>query len=317
MYSVVFAIFCRRSFSLCITADLRMTHSDARSTRAPDDDASDVRRGDAASRVSRRPSPDFIGDARALLRTRVLGQLMRGFDEVESTNTVAARWIDEGAPHGAVVVADHQTRGRGRLGRFWTAQAGLNLTFSVVLRPDMPSDRLGMLTIAACTGVARAIDRFADPLRTSIKWPNDIYLGDRKLCGMLLEASWNAPGGRPAVVLGIGLNVNQDQFPEAIRENATSLLVETGRVVARAEIFAAVLSELERSLTLLETNEEQVQREYVGRMMSLDDEICLRFPSSSRKIEGVVRGIDGSGGIVIETQSGRCVYHAGEVTRAV
>ena len=321
MCTAAFAIFCRTSFSLRITADLRMTHSDRRSARAHDADGADrlekkARRSASAGR-SDRPTPAFADEARSLLATRFLGRAMQSLDEAESTNTLAAEWIDKGAPHGAVVVADHQTRGRGRQGRSWVAQAGLNLTFSVILRPDLAPDRLGMLTIAACVGVARAIDRFADPLRTSIKWPNDVYLNDRKMCGMLLEASWNASGLQPAVVLGIGLNVNQDEFPEDIRERATSILVETGRIVSRAELFAAVLADLEHSLQQLDRNEEEVRERYLERMLSLEEEICLRFARSEGKVEGVVRGIDASGAIILETRSGRRVYHAGEVTRAV
>ncbi len=246
-----------------------------------------------------------------------MGSVIRAFDEVESTNTLASEWINEGAPHGAVVVADHQTRGRGRLGRTWIAEAGLNLTFSIILRPDLPFDRLGMLTIAACTSVARTIERFADPLQTSIKWPNDVYLGGRKMCGMLLESSWNSPVRNPAVVLGIGLNVNQDEFPEEIRENATSLLVETGRVVTRAELFAALLSDFEQCVAMIEEDPERVRNDYAVKMMSLNDEICLRFAATDRSVKGVVVGIDDSGAIVLDTSSGRRVFHAGEVTRAV
>lgn len=333
-----------------------MTHSKARLGRAADADASDVDPSDAdpfkadasdadaseidasdasdnpradsrsiveprttfpaATHRTRRSSPEFVKDARARMKTHRLGHAMRAYDEVSSTNTVAAEWIEEGAPHGAVVVADFQTLGRGRMGRSWIASAGLNLTFSVVLRPDLPSDRLGMLTISACVGVSRALDRFAVPLRTSIKWPNDIYLGGAKLCGMLLEASWNAPGRKPAVVLGVGLNVNQDEFPDDIRANATSLLVETGRIVPRAELFAAVLWELERSLERLTDDEDAVRKDYLERMMSLDERIGLRFASNHERIEGVVRGIDGSGGILLESNSQRLVFHAGEVTRS-
>ncbi len=302
-----------------------MKHSDARLAQASGAGAPDAHRRDVdpspadseASPHAVGPSPAFVEHARSLLTTRHLGRVIQAFGEVDSSNSLAAEWIEKGAPHGAVVIADYQIRGRGRLGRSWIAAAGLNLTFSVVLHPHLPSDRLGMLTIAACTGVARALDRFANPLRTTVKWPNDIYLGDRKLCGMLLEASWNVPGRNPAVVLGIGLNVNQDEFPEEIRQGATSLLMETGRITPRAELFAAALSDLEDSLDRVAENEGDVRQDYVDRMMSLNESISLRSSTTNRRVEGVVRGLDASGGIIIESNAQRRVYHAGEMTRSV
>lgn len=322
------AIFPGSSFSLRITVDLRMTHSDARLPHTSGDEASDGRlddarphsaaSGKAGGTASRKAggAASFDRQARSLLTTQHLGRTMRTYDEVGSTNSVAAEWIEAGAPHGAVVVADHQTQGRGRLGRFWIAAAGLNLTFSVVLRPHLASDRLGLLTIAACTAVSRSVDRFVDPLRTSIKWPNDLILGHRKLCGMLLEASWSASGPYPPVVLGVGLNVNQIDFPEEIRDSATSILAETGRIVSRAELFAAVLSDLEDALLRLAENDEDVRREYTDRMMSINEQVSLRFAASDRRVEGRVRGIDASGGILLQTDSGSAVFHAGEVTRS-
>jgi len=242
---------------------------------------------------------------------------MRLFDVVESTNTLAAEWIERGAPHGALIVADLQTHGRGRLGRTWSAQPGLNLTFSIALRPELPFDRIGLLTIAASIGVANAIDRFVDPLRTAVKWPNDIYLNDKKTCGMLLEASWGSLELNPAIVLGIGINVNQDDFSPALADHATSLLLETGRIVPRAELLAATLEQLEVAIGLVSTNDEIVRREYTERMLSFDERIRLRFADTGSEIAGVVRGIDPSGGLVLETDVGRRVFHAGEVTRAV
>lgn len=267
-------------------------------------------------RSARGDSP-FANQVRRLLRTRALGREIRAFTEVESTNSIAAEWIAAGgAPHGAVVVADHQMRGRGRMGRSWLAAPGLNLTFSVILRPDLPTDRFGMMTVAGCAGVARCIDRFAEPLHAAVKWPNDIFLNGRKVCGMLLEASWNTPASRPAVVLGVGLNVNQEEFPDSIRDRATSLLLETGRIVPRAELLAALLSDLEEALNHLSIDEEAVRREYVERMTGLGERVELRFTSSDRSVEGLVQGIDPSGGIVLTSDSGSRVFYAGEVTRS-
>lgn len=258
----------------------------------------------------------FVERARSLLTTREIGRTIEAFDVVSSTNTLAAERIERGAPHGAVVVAEFQTQGRGRLGRTWSATSGLNLTFSVVLRPELAPERIGLLTIAGGIGVSNAIDRFVAPLRTVIKWPNDIVLNGRKTCGMLLEASWNEPGAHPAVVLGVGLNVNQDAFPPELDDIATSLLLETGRIIPRADLFATVLAEMEDALVEMLSDDEKVRCRYVERMMDVGERIRLRFTATDREVTGIVRGIDASGGLILETRDGRRIFYAGEVTRA-
>lgn len=259
---------------------------------------------------------DFVREAEALLETEHFGRTIRAFHAIDSTNTYASAWIERDAPHGAVVIADFQRTGRGRHGRSWSAHRGLNLTFSVILRPNLPTDRMGMLTIAACTGAAAAIDPFIDPLQTHVKWPNDLYLNHQKICGMLLEASWSAPGRRPAVVLGIGVNVNQVDFPDDLSGRATSLFLETGRVIPRAILFAGLLTSLESALNRLHGNEEEIRREYARRLMSLGETVRLRFMESGNEIEGRVCGIAESGGLVLATRAGNQIFHAGEVTRA-
>ncbi len=262
-------------------------------------------------------APSFVERARSLLTTHALGRTIQAFTITHSTNTLAAEWIERGAPHGAVVVADFQTKGRGRHGRKWTATSGLNLTFSVVLRPEMAPERIGLLTIAGCIGVSNAIDRFVDPLITAIKWPNDIFLNGKKTCGMLLEASWNELGAHPAIVLGIGLNVNQEEFPRELDDVATSLLLETGRIIPRADLFASVLAEVEDALVRVAADDEAVRSRYVERMMDKDERIHLRFAATGSEVTGIVRGVDPTGGLILETDDGRRIFHAGEVTRAV
>lgn len=240
---------------------------------------------------------------------------MEAFSVVDSTNTFASGWIERGAPHGAVVVADFQRSGRGRHGRSWSSLPGFNLTFSVVLRPKLPPDQIGILTIAACTGTAAAIDRFVDPLHTTIKWPNDLFLNDQKICGMLLEASWNTPGQNPAVVLGIGVNVNQVEFPPKLNGQATSLFLETGRTIPRADLFAAILGGLEAAFNRMEIDEKSMRRDYARKLMNVGEDVRLRFVASEGDVVGIVRGVDAAGGLVLETGEGRRVFHSGEVMR--
>jgi BirA family biotin operon repressor/biotin-[acetyl-CoA-carboxylase] ligase len=147
------------------------------------------------------------------------------------------RLLAEDAPEGAVAATDEQTAGRGRLGREWLAPAGSSLLASIVLRPDVPTANLSELSLVAGRAVARALGEPAE-----VKFPNDVLLNGRKVAGILAEAR----EGR--VVLGIGINVSQsaDELPERPVHPATSLLIETGRTVPRAEVLVDVLELLER-----------------------------------------------------------------------
>jgi BirA family biotin operon repressor/biotin-[acetyl-CoA-carboxylase] ligase len=167
-----------------------------------------------------------------LLRGR-LGRPYRYLESCPSTQ----RALGPGDPDGAVVATDHQTAGRGRLGRVWEDEPGTSLLFSVLLRPPVPPGRLPELSVVAAHAVADAIAPDA-----TVKEPNDVLLGGRKVAGVLGEAS----EGR--VVLGIGVNANQrpGELPPRTRLPATSLLIETGRRVGRAELLAAILQALER-----------------------------------------------------------------------
>lgn len=171
-----------------------------------------------------------------MLRGR-LGQPYRFVERTASTQ----RLLGADDPEGAVVAADEQTEGRGRLGREWLAPAGTSLLVSVLLRPDVEPARLPELSVVAGRACAEAIADVAG-LETEVKFPNDVLVGGRKVAGILAEAS----EGR--VVLGIGVNVSQaaGELPAEPRTPATSLLLETGREVDRAELLVALLERLER-----------------------------------------------------------------------
>lgn len=261
----------------------------------------------------------LVEETRLLLETAAFGRSLRGYASVTSTNTLAAAWADAGAPEGAVVCADHQQAGRGRLGRRWDAEPGLNLMFSVVLRPQAPPHRLGLLPLAAGLAVADAVAPVTAPLTPQIKWPNDVLLEDRKCCGMLLETAWSgseAPD-RPAVILGIGLNVNQDGFPGDLHDAATSLLLATGRPVPRASLFADLLLCLERRYLQATTAPAALCRIYEQRMYRRGQPVRLRVttPTAARPVvEGIVRGITPDGALRLETGEGIRHFHAGEVS---
>ena len=171
---------------------------------------------------------------------KLRGRFGREYAFVERCESTQ-RLFPHDAPEGAVVATDEQTAGRGRLGREWVSPAGSSLLFSIVLRPDVPTPNLPELSLVAGRAVAGGLADLAGVL-PDVKWPNDVLLNGRKVAGILAEAR----DGR--VVLGIGINVSQsaDDLPERPTNPATSLRLETGREVPRADLLVAVLERLER-----------------------------------------------------------------------
>ena len=176
----------------------------------------------------------------------MMGRRMHWLPATGSTNDVAARLADAGAPEGTVVVAEAQTSGRGRHGRTWFSPAGAGLYVSVILRPQSASglshhdNPATLLTLASGVALAEGV-RAATGLPVEIKWPNDIVIGRRKLAGILAESS--AQSGRvPVVVLGFGLNLQATAYPAELAGRATSIEAELGRPAERAHILAEVLA---------------------------------------------------------------------------
>lgn len=180
----------------------------------------------------------------ARLPLGVIGRAFYPFHSLGSTQDIAGRLAAEGAPEGTVVVADYQTRGRGRLGRSWSAEARANLLVSVLLRPQVPLARLPQLSLVAAVACAEAIREFSG-LAVGIQWPNDLLFAGRKVAGILSESTMRS-GKIDYAVVGIGVNVNQADFPGEIRDTATSLALELGTRVDREGLLDALLSALDR-----------------------------------------------------------------------
>jgi BirA family biotin operon repressor/biotin-[acetyl-CoA-carboxylase] ligase len=184
-------------------------------------------------------SPDVV---MPYLTTAWLGRAWRHIASVGSTNDEAAAWARAGAPAGAVVVADEQTRGRGRLGRRWHSPPGESLYLSVVLRPPLPPHRVPPLTLAAGVAVAEAL--IASDVMPSLKWPNDVLIDGKKVAGILTEMSADVDRVHHLVV-GIGVNLNVRRFPDELAAIATSVLQARGTPVVRAELAAVLCARLE------------------------------------------------------------------------
>jgi len=181
------------------------------------------------------------------LGTKTIGRRVLVFNETASTNDVAWRHLDTAEPEGIAVFAESQARGRGRHGRPWHDVPGKSVLVSVLLRPRLPAEDLSALSVLGALAVCEAVESVTG-VAARVKWPNDVLAGTRKLAGVLVEA--RAAEGRRAnaLVLGIGLNVNQEarDFPPELEEKATSLRIASGRLVDRVQLCRALLRQLDR-----------------------------------------------------------------------
>jgi len=247
-----------------------------------------------------------------------LGSNHRHYAEVTSTNDVARRLASDGAPAGTLVTADHQKAGRGRFGRRWLSPPGQSLLMSLILRPRSPGERLGLITVASALAVAEVIEEMT-VTTAEIKWPNDIVIRGKKVSGLLLESAQNGPDQAPDfVILGIGVNVNQAEFPEDISDRATSLVLECGYSISRDELRDRILQRLSVYLdTIAGGDDRPLRQAYELRLVGVDRTIELASAPGNSRVSGILRGIGQDGQIVIETPGGTMrSFYAGEVTTA-
>ncbi len=249
-----------------------------------------------------------------MTRASLFGRSFRYYDEIESTNAEAKTLAGQGAPEGTVVIAESQSAGRGRLGRRWTSPAGKGLLFSVLLRPEIPLSDAHLLTLVAATATADAIEQQTG-LVTSIKWPNDIFVADRKVGGILLELS----GEQDEIdwlVVGIGINVNTEyvELPVALRRSAISLKMASGAPVDRSELLARILLALETRYL------ETARAGFSAALSAFRARDYLRTKTVSVQtregpIVGEATGIDDRGALLVELPHRHVRrFHAGDVT---
>lgn len=247
----------------------------------------------------------------SLLSTRRFGRELHCFAEVGSTNTVARDLARDGAAEGAVVIADAQTAGRGRLGRSWTSPPGRNLYLSIVLRPRLPDARLGQVSLVAGVATCEAVREWCPAW---IKWPNDVLVDGRKVAGLLIESEGEE--GSRFLILGIGVNLNASlaDFPPELRDKAGSIQMATGRPVERERCAAALLARLEHRYDELHAQGFAPLRAAWESLSTLiGTEIRVEEPAGS--VEGVVLGLDDDGALRVRTaSSGERRVVAGDVT---
>jgi BirA family biotin operon repressor/biotin-[acetyl-CoA-carboxylase] ligase len=232
---------------------------------------------------------------------------------IDSTNGTAMEMAEGGAPHGTVVVADGQTRGRGRMGRRWLSPPGRNIYVSIVLRPVLPVAQVPRLSLVAGVALADAVEEAGVP--ASLKWPNDLYLGDRKAGGILAEMASGADRVRH-VVIGVGINVNlgEDEIPGELRGVATSLRIRAGREFERTGLLARFLDAFAgRYGDFVAGGFPAVRDGWSRRDFLAGRPVLLR--SGGREDRGVAGGVDAEGALLFrrDVDGASVAVHSGEI----
>jgi BirA family transcriptional regulator, biotin operon repressor / biotin---[acetyl-CoA-carboxylase] ligase len=251
-------------------------------------------------------------EMRPLLNTHDLGQVLHTYDELGSTSDRAKELADEGADHGTVVLAEAQTAGRGRRGRVWASPARRNLYFSVILRPELPPARAPEITLVASIAICDALRQSG--VEAGIKWPNDLLASGKKIAGILTELAAE-PDRVHWVVVGVGVNVNAraDDFPEELRGEATSVLLERGQPAPRALFAAACFTALEEWLDRhAEDGFAAVRDAWRERSVTLGREVVVR--ADGREIAGTAEDIDDAGALLVRGPAGLERILVGDVT---
>ena len=226
------------------------------------------------------------------------------FPELESTQGFARDLFRKEGRYGIFVAANYQSAGHGREGRKWLAPRGKNLLFSFVLMPRHGSARLPLLTLAAALSVCDGLRSLLN-LKPDVKWPNDVLVNGKKVCGILTEME-KGKGGEQGAIVGIGLNVNQalGGFPEELRDAATSLFLETGRKVSRVPLLGAIMRAFEDQYFLFQKgNFEEIVRRWKGYSSMLGRRVLLR--AGKREAQGSVLDLEDSGALVLRLDNGK------------
>lgn len=260
-------------------------------------------------------TPDILNESeiRSRLKTSVMGCSVEYLEQVDSTNTQAKRLAEEGAPSGTLVVADVQTRGKGRRGREWKFAQGGSIFMTLLLRPELAPEKASMLTLLMGLSVVQGI-RNITGVQTQIKWPNDVVLNHKKMVGILTEMNAQIDYIE-YVVIGTGINVNQTEFPKDLQDMATSLRIELGKPFNRAEIIAEVMERFEENYEqFCKTQDLSVLAETYNQVLVNKDQ-QVKVLETGREYEGTARGIDEQGRLLVERPDGSVErVFAGEVS---
>lgn len=239
------------------------------------------------------------------LQTEFIGKNIVYYDEIDSTNNAAKR--ESGMADGTLFISEIQTSGKGRLGRSWSSPKGDGIWMSILLKPELMPMQVSQITLVAGMAVAIAIGGAA-----KIKWPNDIVIGTKKICGILTEMSAEIERVN-YVVCGIGINVNTAIFDDELSDKATSLYIETGKKYCRADIIRRVLTVFERLYkSFCAHGIGVILDEYRKLCITLNREVSIVY--NNKTYQGRAVDIDNEGNLIVETEGERHTVHSGEVS---
>lgn len=260
-------------------------------------------------------APDVMNEPeiKSILKTKWAGQEVFYFDTIDSTNTKAQELAEKGYPSGTLVVADQQVSGKGRRGRGWVSPSGTGIFMTLMIKPDINPNNASMLTLVAALAVAKAIKDVTQE-DAKIKWPNDIVVNGKKVCGILTEMSAQFDYINH-IVIGIGINVHNESFPEEISSMASSLMIEAGgKKFRRAEIIAQTMLYFEKYYEIF------LQTEDLSKLVGEYDELLVNKNKSVKVLdpkepfEGKAMGITKKGELIVDTWESRKLVSSGEVS---
>ena len=260
-------------------------------------------------------APDLMTEAeiKSLMHTEWVAKEVLYFDTIDSTNTKAQELAEKGYPSGTLVVADKQESGKGRRGRSWVSPSGTGIFMTLMIKPDINPNNASMLTLVAALAVAKAITSVTGE-EALIKWPNDIVVNSKKVCGILTEMNAQFDYINH-IVVGIGINVHNESFPEEISQMASSLMIEAGgKRFHRAQIIAETMSYFEHYYdTFLKTQDlSALVREYDELLVNRNKSVRVLDPKEP--FDGKAMGITPKGELIVDTWESRKLVSSGEVS---
>ena len=260
-------------------------------------------------------APDLMTEAeiKSLMHTEWVAKEVLYFDTIDSTNTKAQELDEKGYPSGTLVVADKQESGKGRRGRSWVSPSGTGIFMTLMIKPDINPNNASMLTLVAALAVAKAITSVTGE-KALIKWPNDIVINGKKVCGILTEMNAQFDYINH-IVVGIGINVHNESFPEEISQMASSLMIEAGgKRFHRAQIIAETMSYFEQYYdTFLKTQDlSALVREYDELLVNRNKSVRVLDPKEP--FDGKAMGITPKGELIVDTWESRKLVSSGEVS---
>ena len=245
------------------------------------------------------------------IHTKWAGKTVHFARETDSTNLWIKRLAKEGAPEGTLALAEFQSAGRGRLGRSWEVPEGTSVMMSILLRPEFEPQYAPMLTLVMGMAVAKAVGNLG--FDVSIKWPNDVVVSRKKICGILTEMGVRK-GKIDYAVIGVGINVNIREFPEEMADKATSLYLEGGREFDRSQVPGLVMEAFERYYEIFTATCDLsgLREEYEGILANYNQPVRVL---AKEPYEGIARGITDDGELLVEKTDGSVTaVSAGEVS---